>query len=245
MQLQLDLIAARLEGLEETIINKLIDRAQFCENAIAYTPGKSGFTGNSKQSLLEIRLTFQEDMDAQFGRYFVPEERPFTKSLPEPRRAVDLGDTGLHLADCNAVNLTGDIYAFYRDLLPYICQSGDDEQYGSTVEHDVFALQAISRRIHYGAFYVAECKYQAHSEEYQQLIEARNSDGLLAKLTRQEVEDKIIERVREKVAYAQAKVNRKVRKIIDPEIVLTCYRDHIIPLTKKGEIEYLMKRQQD
>ena len=38
----LDTIAAHLEGLEETIISKLIDRAQFAQNLVVYEQGKSG-----------------------------------------------------------------------------------------------------------------------------------------------------------------------------------------------------------
>lgn len=38
MTLRLDQIAARLAGLEETLIYKLLDRAQFAGNAGAYHP---------------------------------------------------------------------------------------------------------------------------------------------------------------------------------------------------------------
>ena len=75
---ELHLIAAQLEGLEETIITKLIDRAQFKANLVAYEAGKSGFDGAENESLFDLRLRYHEEMDAYFGRFCVPEERPFT-----------------------------------------------------------------------------------------------------------------------------------------------------------------------
>lgn len=242
MELKLELIAAHLEGLEETIISKLIDRAQFCANPPAYRHGASGFAGATDQSLFDLRLHAQESIDAQFGRYVVPEERPFCTNLPAICRAVSLPHIPLHLADYNQVNLTALIRQRYFELLAHLCPPGDDHQYGSSVEHDVAALQAISRRIHFGAFYVAESKYREQPHAYENWIALRDRLAILAQLTRKSVEDAIIERVRQKVAYAQAQVNRKVRICIDPDCVLQFYRDTIIPLTKEGEIEYLLHR---
>lgn len=240
--IDLDTVAARLEGLEETIISTLIERAQYCENRMVYQAGQSNFTGFEGESLFFVRMRLNEEMDAQFGRFCVPEERPFCHPLPLPRRVVKLPDTGLVLADFNSVNLTAKICKSYQSLLPALCKPGDDGQYGSSVEHDVAALQAISRRIHYGAFYVAESKFAQNTGSYCELIDKNDREALMALLTRREVEDRIIERVREKVAYAQARVNTLVRSRIDPELVLRYYRDTIIPLTKEGEIEYLFHR---
>jgi chorismate mutase len=238
----LDLIAAHLEGLEETIIWKLIDRAQFRRNAGVYEPGKSGFEGNHGESLFDLRLRYQEEMDAVFGRFMVPEERPFNRDLPPPRRAVHIPSTGLSISDYDSVNLSTDIQAAYRQLLGALCQPDDDGQYGSSVEHDVYALQAIGRRVHYGSLYIAESKYLADTATYRQLIAAGDTAGLLTLLTRQEVEDRIIIRVRDKVNSLQLEVNPAVRRLIDPEVVCAFYRDFIIPLTKRGEILYLMQR---
>jgi chorismate mutase len=82
MELSLNRIAAQLEGLEETIIHKLLDRAQFLSNDVVYRVGESGFEGEPHQSLFTLRLRYQEEMDAVFGRFCVPEERPYTQGLP-------------------------------------------------------------------------------------------------------------------------------------------------------------------
>ncbi|MDD5674266.1 MAG: hypothetical protein PHC61_08890 [Chitinivibrionales bacterium] len=242
VNLDLSLIAARLEGLEETIIYKLLDRAQFCLNARIYEPGKSGFLGEERRSLFEIRLRMQEQMDAQFGRFMVPEERPFTGELPPSRRSVSLPDTGLRLEKYDVVNLCGPIMAAYRDLLRRLCPAGDDGQYGSGVEHDVYALQAIGRRVHYGALYVGESKFRDDPGKFSALVDKNDSSALLAALTRQEVENAIIARVRVKAAAIQAQANKIVRQIIDPEIIVAFYRDAVIPLTKEGEVLYLKNR---
>ncbi|MGB7566585.1 MAG: hypothetical protein WBM07_01885 [Chitinivibrionales bacterium] len=242
VQINLSTITEHLEGFEETIVFKLIDRAQYKMNSIVYEHGKSGFNGAGNKSLFELRLRRQERMDAQFGRFCVPEERAFTKHLPKPRRKVDLPDTGLFCEDFNVVNLTEDILKAYQELLPRLCVKGADGHFGSSVEHDVYALQAISRRVHYGALYIAECKYRSGPDIYRAIIEAGDTHALQSLLTRKDVEEAIITRVRKKMASAQARINDRVRNFIDPDIMVRFYRDRIIPLTKKGEVTYLLNR---
>jgi chorismate mutase len=241
-ELEINTIAARLEGLEETIISKLIDRAQFRTNKRVYRPGESGFKGEKKRSLFHLRLLFHEQMDAQFGRFCVPEERPFFSRLPKPMRKARIPETGLCLDDYNAVNLMPDIVARYLDLIPRICRSGDDGHYGSSVEHDVYAVQAIARRVHYGSLFVAESKFRAEPASFAELIRAGNEKAISDKLTRRDVEEKIVRRIREKVKTMQLSVNKKVRYCIDPFVVAEFYRNVIVPLTKKGEVMYLMNR---
>lgn len=241
-QLDLNFIASRLESLEETIISKLIDRAQFCVNEPIYEIGKSGFSGEANRCLFDLRMHYHEQMDAAFGRFCVPEERPFTRNLPSPRRMVNIPDTGLHIDNFEVVNFAGPIRTDYMKLIKVICPPGDDAQYGSSVEHDVYAIQAISRRIHYGAFYVAECKYLGNPEKFNTLIDHRDSEGIIGLITRKEVEENIINRVAQKTSEMQKKVNADVRNVIDPEAVVRFYRDTVIPLTKQGEVAYLFNR---
>ena len=192
--------------------------------------------------LLRVRLLHQEEMDAHFGRFCDPVERPFNENLPAPQRQVVIPESGLHIDDYEKVNLTKEIFAAYLRLVPLICAHGDDNQYGSSTEHDVYALQAIARRIHYGAFFVGESKFRAAPEVLTALVAEGNKEKILAAITRQGVERAILERVAEKVAYIQAKVNRDLRHVIDPDFVLTFYRDVIIPLTKDGQVLYLLHR---
>lgn len=240
--LDLEYIASRLEGLEETVIFKLIGRAQFKQNDQAYRLGASGFPDEPNRCLLDLRMLHQERMDALFGRFCVPEERPFTSDLPEPKRTVHQQATGLAIADFDIVNMTSAIRTTYLTLLKSLCQPGSDEQFGSSVEHDVYTIQAIARRIHYGALYVAESKYRRNPVVYQKHVEAQDTTSLLALLTRPDVEHQIIERIRAKVAATQERVNRSVRNTINTDAVVDYYHDTIIPLTKQGEVAYLLNR---
>ncbi|MBN1654098.1 MAG: chorismate mutase [Deltaproteobacteria bacterium] len=240
--LDLNRIAAYLEGLEETIIYKLIDRAQFAENRIAYQIGKSGFQGAGELSLLDLRLRRQEEMDVEFGRFCVPEERPFNDGLPNPKRDVTLPPSCLNIDNYDAVNVSTRIREAYCAFLPDICPAGDDGQYGSSVENDVYALQAIARRIHFGALYVAESKYRSDPNSYAELVRQRDREALLRLLTRPEVEAAILKRVAEKVTHIQSYINPEVRRSIPPEAVLNFYRTQIIPLTKEGQVRYFLSR---
>ncbi|MDO5577264.1 MAG: hypothetical protein Q4F84_09300 [Fibrobacter sp.] len=241
-QLNLELIAARLESFEETIISLLLDRAQYYSNTIIYQVGKSGFSGENEHSLFDIRLRNQENMDSVFGRFCVPEERPFTSNLQPPKRTVTITKNDLHIDDYNMISVTDDILSSYLKLIPKLCRDGDDLQYGSCVEIDVYAIQAIARRIHFGALYVGESKYRSNQQSFISLIEKQDTKTILDLITRKEIEDRIVERIILKTNSVQQTANRLVRHTVDPEIIAGFYRDIIIPLTKKGEILYLMNR---
>ena len=242
-ELAIDAIAARLEGLEETIISKLIDRAQFRVNPRIYRKGESGFAGEKSRSLFHLRLLFNEKMDALFGRFCVPEERPFFSRLPKAKRKARIPETGLHLDNYNSVNLMPEIVDRYLELVPCICCKGDDGHYGSSVEHDVYAVQAIARRVHYGSLFVAESKFRGEPDAFSVLVRAGNRKAIVAKLTRKEIEERIVRRIREKTRTMQSNVNRDVRHYINPDVMAKFFHDVIVPLTKKGETLYLLNRQ--
>jgi len=242
VDLRLDAIAAHLAGLEETLIYKLLDRAQFAGNPGAYLPGQSRFVPAEAASLFELRLRFQETLDTQFGRYLIPEERPFHAGLPAPRRQPPQAETGLAIGDLEMINVTGPIREAYLDLLPRLSGTGDDGHWGSSVEHDVICLQALARRIHYGALYVGETKFREDPARFTALTRARDDAGLGAAITRAEVEERVLARVRAKVEAVQSVSDPALRRLVDPETLVDFFRRAIIPLTKEGEIRYLYQR---
>jgi chorismate mutase len=239
---RLEDIAGRLQGLEETLIYKLLDRAQFAHNPEVYQKGKSGFSGQGTQHLLWHRLHHQEKLESYFGRYLIPEERPFTAPLPAPGRNPLGWDHPLPLQDLEKVNVTADLLSAYLPFVARICVPGDDRQHGSSVEHDVMALQAISARVHYGAFYVAESKYLGQPKEYRNLIKNKDETGLMKLLTRPEVEEKILQRVQDKVEKIQGATSPLNRHLVDAGSIREFFAQSVIPLTKKGEIFYLLNR---
>jgi chorismate mutase len=240
-EMNLAAISQHLESFEETIVFKLIDRAQYAANEVIYKKGKSGFRKAGDSSLLDLRLAFQEKIDAQFGKFRIPEEQPFIENSAVGRKTIK-NDNEILVNDCNAINLTDDIMTSYLSMVPLFCKPGDDGHYGSSAELDVFALQAISRRVHFGSFYAAECKYKNDPEGFDELIDAKDYSELLERLTRKNVEEKIIQRICEKSEAAQAAANREIRNIIKSEVIVDFYRQHFIPLTKRGQVLYLLRR---
>lgn len=80
-------------------------------------------------------------------------------------------------------------------MVPAIAAKGDDEQHGSTVISDIAALQALSKRIHYGKF-VAESKYRSNPAGFKRLVEEGDADGVMELLTNAKVEEQVLTRAR-------------------------------------------------
>jgi chorismate mutase len=98
-------------------------------------------------------------------------------------------------------------------------------------------LQALSKRIHLGKF-VAEAKFNDPSlrDKYVELIQQRDSDGLLALLTNSQVEDELLERVLQKASVYCHEMQ------IGPQVIRDIYREFVIPMTKQVEVDYLLQR---
>jgi len=75
-----------------------------------------------------------------------------------------------------------------------------------------------------------------------ELIKKKDREGLNAKLTRDEIEKRILARVRVKVMDFQKDTNPDVRRHVQADVIAEFYRDVVIPLTKEGEIQYLMQK---
>jgi chorismate mutase len=236
-------IATRLESLEETIIFRLIDRAQLKRNLSVYENGKFPLSQTNKSSLLDHKHRFAEETDSVLGRYTIAEERPFFLGLPSAQPdMISSRDGGLKIEPFDIINLTSQIRSSYLNLLETLAENGEDGDFGTTAELDISALQAISRRVHFGSFFVAESKYLSDPKKYQDLIDKKDRDGLMALLTRQEVEDRIIDRIKMKCDQIQSVSNGAIRNSVDSKLVANFYFETIIPLTKEGEITYLLNR---
>lgn len=240
-------VAGHLESIEKKVISVLLERAQFRRNLAAYELGKSDYEGRDNESLFDIRLYDYERPDSEAGRYYsTPEEVPFNKNLPAPKRKVSeyTGDrfSGVVLEEGNRVDLTPEIREKYIEFLDHLCVHGDDNQHGSATEWDIPSFRALSERIHYGTMYVAECKFNMDPEGCSELIRKKDRKGLRKKLRRPKKELEILQRVREKVESMQKDENPDVRRIICPEIIVRFYKNTIMPLTLDGEVEYLMQK---
>jgi chorismate mutase len=189
---------------------------------------------------------------AKIRRYQSPDEYPFTSDLPAPI-IPPLNYPPLLHANQN-VNVNPKIYDSYiNDILPRITQNLPDkgessENYGSTAVRDVECLQSLSRRIHFGKF-VAEVKFQSDEAHMTELIKKRDVKGLDAAITNEAVEKQVLQRLatkartygRDPTAGAEALTSKAADKV-DVDAVVAIYRDLVIPLTKKVEVEYLLAR---
>lgn len=230
--LDLEICRDELEYLEGEIIGKVFDRAQFALNRRVYEGSRSS---------LDEWLTELERPYATLGRFTVPEERPFSDGLPPPRRRFQ-GDSALGLEEF-PVNLNDRIREAYLHFLPRICQDADDGHHGSSIEYDFMALRAISRRIHFGSYYIAAAKLHFDPDRFRPCIERGDREGIFEALTVGKKEEEVILRIGAKARRMQEAVHPfrpSWRQKVDPEAIVGFYRDAIIPLTKEGQVRYLL-----
>jgi chorismate mutase len=131
---------------------------------------------------------------------------------------------------------------YVSKIIDRLCLAGDDEQHGSSVLCDIAALQALSRRVHYGKF-VAESKFLADPAVYTKLVAQGDVAGILELLTNVEVERRVLRRSFVKAStYGQDITGTTEGYKVDPMLIADIYRDMIIPLTKDVEVRYLFRR---
>ncbi|KAI9279171.1 chorismate mutase [Sporodiniella umbellata] len=241
-------LRSTLIRLEDTIIFALIERAQFALNPCIYEAGALEFKGaTGDKNFLEYFLWETEKVHAKVRRYTSPDEYAFTSPLPQPILPLLEFDKFLHLNDININSKIMDIYQ--KDILSVICKSEDDKNYGSSATKDIEALQALSKRIHFGKF-IAESKFRSNQSEYIELALAEDRQKIDELLTNKEVEKQVLERLRRKaLVYGQTLdeeqegTSKHLR--IPVELVVKLYERWVIPLTKEVEVDYLIVRGKD
>lgn len=141
-----------------------------------------------------------EKLHAKVRRYTSPEEHPFYEALLPSPVLAELNFPQLLKGNKSDVNVNAEIMRWYHGkIIDRLCVTGDDEQHGSSVLCDINALQALSRRIHFGKF-VAESKYLQDPDKYTELIKKRDAYGVLKLLTNVEVEKTVLRRAYVKAA---------------------------------------------
>ena len=244
--LSLESIRSTLVRQEETIIFALIERAQYRRNYAIYDPKEIKLRNayGAPQSFLEYMLLETEKLHAKVRRYTSPEEHPFYPTfLPQPI----LPDISYPITICpiqkNAVDVNSEVMRWYVEkIIDRLCIEGDDEQHGSSVLCDIAAMQALSRRVHYGKF-VAESKFVKDPEIYTAHLKEGNVIAVIDLLTNVEVERKVLRRAFDKAStYGQDVTGTTEGYKVDPKLIADIYRDMIIPLTKDVEIRYLFHR---
>ena len=216
----------------------------FWSSDVSSTSGKE-----PPRSFLEHFLLESEKTCARLGRYTSPDEHAFfpgdlppslvpQQSYPTPIRP-------------NTININHEIYRIYVEgIVPAVTDDVDDGQYGSSAQLDIDLLRALSKRIHYGMF-VAEAKFCAQTDAFSRLIEAGDASGLMNLLTNKVVEDKVVARVLHKakrygtdvqISDATSKSVCKPSYKLNPDEIASLYREFLIPLNKRVQVDYLLRR---
>ena len=237
--IDLDTIRQELIRLEETIIFALIERAQYRINAPIYEQGAFGPELGGKSLLIHI-LSETEASHARLRRYEAPDEHPFCKNLPAPLLPPLATPSPLHDSQ---VCINDDLLvAYIEQIVPYVCEAGNDSQFGSASVCDVTALQALSKRVHYGMF-VAESKYRQEPETFQRAIDARDAESRMEQITHPSIEASVIARIRTKADTCTAALHTAPAGLIpDPAAIEAIYARWIIPLNKQVQIAYLLEK---
>lgn len=198
--------------------------------------------------------------------YFIksPDEYAFTSPLPDPILPKLEFEQFIQPDDINVNDKIMDFYV--HDILPTICKQCDDQNYGSSATKDIEALQALSKRIHFGkrarhniymygysspdsplGKFIAESKFRSNPEEYIRLALANDREKIDELLTNKQVEKKVLERLRRKaLVYGQTLdeeqegTSKHLRIPVD--VVVDLYKKWAIPLTKVVEVDYLINR---
>eukprot|EP00932_Pfiesteria_piscicida_P004132 SRR837773.14037.p2 GENE.SRR837773.14037~~SRR837773.14037.p2 ORF type:complete len:259 (+),score=38.76 SRR837773.14037:789-1565(+) len=253
--------------MEDSIIFSLIERSQYKANTAVYEADCRQLgafklhelkSAGSAGSLGDWFIYQTECLHSQVRRYLHPTEYSFFGPLPEPSLGSTSGNRTCRdriLARVpSAAVVNQRLLEIYRTrMVPALCEEGDDGNHGSTAVQDVHCLQTMATRIYYGLF-VAESKFRADPDRVSELIRARDREGLMAFVTKTDVEERNIKRVILKArAFSQnievgddglERAGPPTYKL-NAEYIGTVFREYIMPLTKDVEVEYLLARLDD
>ena len=247
--LSLPHIRYQLIRLEDSVIYYIIERAQFPLNSTIYKPGAIPIK-DSDLSFSDWVLREQEILQSRIRRFQSPDEYPFFPDAMQPLILPPLEYPKILWE--NDVNVNAELKRRYVEkILPGCCMKPSraersieaQENYGSAATADVNCLQSLSRRIHFGKF-VAESKFQSETERFVALIKAGDRQGIDDAMTNSKVEQQVLDRLRMKAEMygSDPNLSPDAPKKVDAEVVVAMYKDHVIPLTKVVEVEYLMQR---
>ncbi|KAK6464557.1 putative chorismate mutase [Scheffersomyces coipomensis] len=249
--LNLDNIRQALIRMEDTIVFDLIERSQFYSSPSVYEINKFNIEGFKGSSFLDWSLIQMEKAHSQIRRYEAPDESPFFPDQILKPILPPIKYPKILAKYTDEINVNEEIKQFYvNEIVPQVsCKIGEQEEnLGSVSTCDIECLQAISRRIHFGKF-VAEVKYQSDKLNYIRLIKLKDVKGIEDSITNSVVENKILERLIIKGQNygvdPSLKYSQNPQSKVKPEVIAKLYKDYIIPLTKKVEVDYLLRRLED
>ncbi|KAH3680287.1 hypothetical protein WICPIJ_008345 [Wickerhamomyces pijperi] len=236
-----------LVRMEDTIIFNFLERSQYFSSPSVYELGKFEIP-NFQGSFLDWTLMNLERVHSQVRRYESPDEVPFFPDEILPPLLPSINYPKILASFSDEININDLIKENYIEHIVPLISTGSGEQpenLGSCTVCDIDNLQALSRRIHFGKF-VAEAKFQNEREKYTKLIQEKDIAGIEEAITNSAVEERILLRLIEKgKAYGvdpTLKFSQNAQSKVSPEYLAKIYKDWVIPLTKKVEVDYLLRR---
>lgn len=158
----LDSVRSTLIRQEETIIFALIERAQYRQNSAIYDTLHHNLKNPKGEpiSFFDWMLIETENLHAKVRRFTSPEEHPFfPEFLVNPILPVLVFPGVLKETPTSRINVNSEVMKWYvNSVVKKLCNEGDDEQHGSSVICDIAAVQALSRRVHFGKFVAGKRK---------------------------------------------------------------------------------------
>ncbi|KAH3668265.1 hypothetical protein OGAPHI_002019 [Ogataea philodendri] len=248
--LALENIRDALVRMEDTIIFSFIERSQFFASPSVYKENQFPIP-NFRGSFLDWLLSQHERIHSQVRRYEAPDEVPFFPEVLQKTFLPKINYPTVLASYSDEINVNSEILKIYTtEIVPGIA-AGSGEQpdnLGSCAMTDIDCLQALSRRIHFGKF-VAEAKFVNEGEKIVELIKNKDVKGIEELITNSAVEEKILQRLLEKGrAYGTdptLKFSQNIQSKVKPEVIVRIYKEFVIPLTKKVEVDYLLRRLED
>ncbi|SCU82710.1 LANO_0B07272g1_1 [Lachancea nothofagi CBS 11611] len=244
--LDLGNIRDELVRMEDTIIFKFIERSHFPTCPTVYKENDPNLQlPDFHGSFLDWALMQSEMTHSQLRRFESPDQTPFFPSKILKPILPSIQYPRVLASYSPEINLNQEIKDVYiNQITPLISRFDGEswENFGSVATIDIECLQSLSRRIHFGKF-VAEAKFQADRALYSKMILEQDIDGLYQSITNSAVEEKIMERLCVKAeVYGVDPTNKEGYRKITPAYLVKIYKELVIPLTKKVEIDYLLRR---
>lgn len=239
-------IRQALVRMEDTIIFNLIERSDFPASPIVYEAHPDLQIPSHEGSFLDWLFGEHERVQSQVRRFQSPDQFPFYPKQVQGSFLPPIQYPKVLANYFREVNINDEIKRVYiGEMVPRVAQKGEDlENIGSTAMADIAVLQSLSRRIHFGMF-VAEAKFRAERAKFTALIKARDTEAILGEITNAKVEELILERLVEKAKAYGTDPSVETQPKVQPEVVVGIYKDWVIPLTKKVEVDYLLRRLED
>ena len=236
--MKLEKVRERLIELEDIIIKGLCERANYKQNLEIYEHNAEQFKykNNFEGTYFDFMFKQIENVHSIAGRYNCFDEKPFYKGLEECQveREYNSQIPDEILKFSKKINFSPWIKIGYLNFINELCEEGEDANYGDTTLSDIFNLQAISKRIHYGIL-VMEAKYKDNQSQYDKLLSQNNDISIGSALKNVSVEQKVLQRVKEKSIKNGFK---------NPNKIVKFFKNCIIPMTIQVELDYIFSKKE-